>query len=165
MAGKFVGLFSRKVALAAAGALLVAGGVSTVALAAQGQGPAPMALFSSMHAANHGHGNNDPKGPQGPKAPKGHTPGDPTEIVPVQGTLTAYDVTHATITVTGKAEDNDGRGKDTHDTDGATGTTPACTLTSPFTISIDASTKFNGQAKSASDLANDIGHKVEVQAE
>ncbi len=59
MSGKFVGLFSSKVAVAAMGGLLLAGGVSTVAFAAPGQSAAPMALFSSMHAAaNHGHGNN-----------------------------------------------------------------------------------------------------------
>src|SRR5579863_7300329 len=146
MSGKFVGLVSSKVALAAMGGLLLAGGASAVAFAAPGQGASPMALFSSTHgASNHGHGNNGNKGNnQGTGNSKGHTPSDHPEIVAVQGTLTQYDATNSTITVTGKAEDNDNHGKngtDKHDSDGANGSTSACTLTSPFTISLGANTK------------------------
>ncbi len=67
--------------------------------------------------------------------------------------------------MTGKAADNDDHGKDKHDGDGANGNTSACTLTSPFTITLGASTKINGQAKVAGDLANDLGRKVEVQTQ
>jgi len=162
MTGKFVGLFSRKVAIAAAGGLLLAGSICTVVFAAPGQSVAPLALFSSMHASSthgaSGHGNTKQNGP---KDPKGHTSSAHPEIVAIQGTLTQYDAAHATLTVSGKAEDNDDHAKDSHDTDGK----PACTLTSPFTINLDGTTTFDGQAKNASHLANEIGHKVEIQAE
>ncbi len=75
----------------------------------------------------------------------------------------------ATSTVTDSTGDNNGdnNGDDTASPTRTTTTTTApatCTLTSPFTVGIDANTKINGQAKSAGDLANDLGHTVEIQA-
>lgn len=159
MAGTFVRLVSNKVALAAMGGLLLAGGVATVAFASPGQNMSPMALLSSMHAASsHGKGKNHDT-----KNSKGNTPKQHAETVAIQGTLTQYDATGGTIVVTGKAEDNDNHGK--HDTDSTNGSTTSCTLTSPFTITLGTKTKINGQAKTANDLTNDIGHKVEVRAQ
>lgn len=164
MTGRFIGLVSSKVAIAALGGLLLAGGVSTMAFAAQGPTSTPMTLLGSMHAASsHGTGNHHDT-----KNSKGHTPQQHTphiETVAIQGTLTQYDSTNGAILVTGKAEDNDNHGKSGHDTDITSGSTTSCTLTSPFTIALVTTTKINGQAKTASDLANDIGHKVEVQAQ
>jgi hypothetical protein len=83
--------------------------------------------------------------------------------VPIQGTLTAIEASGHTISVTGKAEDQDanngnGKGKD-KGTPSAT-----CSLKSPFTIALTGDTKINGQAKSEADLAKQIGSTVEVQA-
>ncbi|HEX6819451.1 MAG TPA: hypothetical protein VF120_13825, partial [Ktedonobacterales bacterium] len=72
MAGKFVGLVSSKVAVAAMGGLLLAGGVCTVAFAAAGQNTTPMALLSNMHSASSHGKSHDPNNSQG-NTPKQHT--------------------------------------------------------------------------------------------
>ena len=199
MLAKLSALLSSKVAIAAIGGALVLGGGATVAAAETGHLPANVQIPGISHSHNDdSHGDNN---------------GDHGDGVAVQGTLTAYDATHHTITVTGKAEDSDendnendgddnkGSGTPTAGTPGtgddhesgtptahATGTpgtgdgegdghengtptahpthtpSPTCNLKSPFTIALNGDTKINGQAKSESDLAKNIGSGVEVQA-
>lgn len=148
MLTKISALVSSKVALAALGGLLLIGGGGTAALAATGQMPTDMALLTSLrghHTDNHGHANNS----------QGDTQNAHAHTVAVQGTLQAYDATHHAILVAGKAEDNDTNKGNTK---------PTCSLTSPFTIALNGSTKINGRAKSEGELASAIGKKVEVQA-
>lgn len=149
MLTKISALIWSKVALAALGGLLLIGGGGTAALAATGQMPTDMALLASLHGHHtDNHGKGHAKDSQGDaQNPHAHT-------VAVQGTLQAYDATHHAILVAGKAEDHADKGS----------TKSTCSLTSPFTIALNGSTKINGQAKSESELASHIGNKVEVQA-
>ncbi len=150
MLAKLSALVSSKVAIAALGGVVVLGGAGTVVAAETGHLPDGVSIPLVTH-----HQNNDQTGDQN-SSKNGDTEGHHAHTVAIQGTLTAAN-TH-TISVTGKAEDQD-------DNNATKGTpSPTCSLKSPFTVALTGDTKINGQAKTAAELAKHIGSTVEVQA-
>ncbi len=96
MLAKLSALLSSKVAIAALGGALVLGGGATVAAAETGHLPAGVTIPGISHSqGDDSQGDNHDNN------------ANHADVVAVQGTLTAYNATAHTITVTGKAEDSD----------------------------------------------------------
>ena len=156
MLARLSALVSNKAALAALGGVLLLGGAGTVAAAETGHLPAWLSIPGVTHQQN-GDQSSNKNGDQSSNK-NGDTEGHHAHTVLIQGTLTAFGASGHTITVTGKAEDQD-------DTNATKGTpSPTCSLKSPFTVALDGNTKINGQAKTEAELAKHIGSTVEVQA-
>ena len=157
MLSKALAVVHSKVALAVLGVVLVGGGGTAAAYAATNH----QLPFTNTHA----------EATEKPDAT--HAAGDNhAHTVSIEGVLKAYDAGAATITVTGTAHSEDSKPEATEKPD-ATKTAEATekpdatkTTTSTMTITVNAKTSINGDhASTLADLAKNIGHKVQVQAD
>ncbi len=189
MLAKLTALLSSKVAIAAVGAVLVIGGGATVAAAETGHLPDNVTIPGITHSQQNTHENDqddqgghahtiaiegtlsafDSKANTITVTGKADDQGDDQDSDNDNDSDDKGSSTPTTANPTPVAHDGtSNEGDSSTPTPGASSTPtsadPKCTITSPVTVSVNGSTKYNGQAKSEADLANDIGHQVQVQA-